>query len=511
MTWIRFFGKLFAKPLTRFLIHSFRDSIQLQERVLAKILKRNRTTQFGKKHQFAEITSIEKFQSYVKPQPYDYFRPYIDSMVQGHLNILIPNKPKYWGQTAGSTGKPKLIPITATSIKNATRGTLLIYLAYLAENPHLHSQFLDGSVCLFSANPTLQYINDVPVGFGTGIFSQSIQQQLWRPFFKELFYSTGHLFQIKDIERRYRILTRETTKRDIRCFSGVTTVVLGLLEVILRYSQRKNPQLQRIKDIFPNYQFSILGGESPQPYEPRLFHLIGKKIDYREVYGATEEIIAVQLQEMPGLTPLLDSNFLEFMPLNSEDRLLINEVKKHVDYKIILTNFNGLYAYLLGDIIRFISLDPPLLLFSRREGTINLASEKMTVQHIITALTKTNQDYHCRLTEYCVVGKYTPKPHYIFIVEFHPSKRPLDEKAYLAALHQNLIAINPVYREQFSGIHAITEPHLWIVKPGTFYELEQQRLEQGVPMGQHKVKHLSKDEHLLKLFETYVMQQTTLS
>lgn len=510
MTLIRTLAKVFAKPLYRYFMRPIKHSMETQEKTLSKIIKMNRDTQFGREHNFRQITSIKQFQERVFPHSYEDFRPYTDLMTKGRTNVLVRGNPKYWGKTAGSTGAPKLIPITSQSLRNATNGVLRIYLSYLAENPQAHSQFLDGIVCFFHANPTLEYINDIPVGFGTGIFSQSTRNQLWSPFFQRSMYSTAHLFKINDMEKRYRQLTRELTGKNITLFAGVTTFVLSLLEVVLKYTQSANPDVKYVKEIFPNCQLAILGGESPKFYEDRFFSLIGKELDYREVYGATEEIVAVQLQKEPGLTPLFDANFLEFCEENSEERFVFSEIKKNVNYKIIITNFNGLYAYMLGDVVKFISLDPPRLLFSHREGTVNMASEKMTVQQITDALLLTNQEHHCAVAEYCAIGKYAPKPHYIFILEYLPKQSPQDEKSYLKSLNENLMSINPVYRSQLQAVPAMIPPELIIVKTGTFFTLEQQNLQEGLPMGQHKIQHLSLNIDLLKKFTNYIIKEINL-
>lgn len=486
-----------------------KNPIKTQQAIFSKIIKMNQDTQFGKDHKFRQITSIKKFQETVSPHSYEYFRPYIESMTKGEVNILVRGNPSFWGRTAGSTGAPKLIPITSYSLRNATNGVLRIYLSYIAENPQEHSKFLDGTVCFFHANPALESINNIPVGFGTGIFSQSLRKQLWSPFVQRLMYSTAHLFKIEDLDQRYRYLTREVMHKNITAFVGVTTFVLSLLEMILKHSQHIKPDIQYIKDLFPSCQLLILGGESPKFYEQRLFSLIGKKIDYREVYGATEEIIAVQLQKTPGLTPLLDANFLEFYDLRSEERLLIDQIQKNVEYKIIITNYNGLYAYWLGDIVKFVSIEPLLLLFSHREGTINMASEKMTVQQINDTLTLTNQTHRTAIAEYCVIGKYTPKPHYIFVIEYLSGKSPNVEE-YLKSLNQNLMTINPVYRSQLEVVQAMMNPILLIVERGTFTELEQQNLAEGLPMGQHKIQHLSLNEDLLKKFADYIIKEVHL-
>jgi len=510
MTLIRLLGKIFAKPLYRFLMRPIKNPIKTQESLLSKIIKINQTTRFGKNHRFQQIKSIRQFQENVIPHSYEYFRPYIESMTKGEANILVKGNPSYWGRTAGSTGTPKLIPITTYSIRNATNGIFRIYLSYIAENPQEHSKFLNGTVCFFHANPALEYINNIPVGFGTGIFGQSSKRQLWSFFVQKSMYSTAHLFKIEDLDQRYRYLTREIVPKNITAFAGVTTFVLSLLEIILRYSRHANSNSKYVKDLFPNCQLLILGGESPKFYEKRLFSLIGKKINYREVYGATEEIIAVQLQETPELTPLLDANFLEFCVPNSEERLLIDQIEKNINYKVIITNYNGLYAYLLGDIVKFISTDPPLLVFSHREGTINMASEKMTVQQINEALTLTNQEYNITIAEYCVVGKFTPKPHYIFIIEYLSEQSSFNKRDYLQSLNQNLKYINPVYRSQLEVVQAMMNPILWIVESGTFFQFEQQNLADGLPMGQHKIQHLSLNTELLQKFSGFIVNEIDL-
>lgn len=506
VTLIRALGKTFAKPLYRFLMQPYKNPIKCQQEILTKILRRNASTRFGKKHKFDEIRSIQAFKQRVSPHKYEFFRPYIEAMVNGDLDVLVPGKIPHWGITAGSTGDPKLIPITPHGVNRAIQGLLRLYFSYIQENPKEHSKFLDGTVCFFTANPAVRYINGTPVGFGTGVFSQSTQNQLWSPFIKRLFYSPRHIFQVKDLQQRWRALTEETMRIDIRAFAGVTSVVLGFLEIILKTSEQKNAKIKYLKDLFPNYHLSVLGGENPNFYERRFNSLVGHKIDIRELYGATEELMGVQLQETPGFTGLWDCCFLEFAPLEGEERLLVNEIKKHTPYKVILTNFNGLYGYEIGDIIEFISLEPPLFIFSHREGTINIGSGNMTAQQVANALCKTNDEQDTVVIEYGTIGKYNPKPHYIFIIEFYPSKRPSDMKAYLQALHQNLMIFNPSYRQLIEDLRNITEPHLWVVRTNTFFEIEQQNLAAGLPMGQQKVKHLSTDEKVLKQFEEYVTE-----
>ena len=55
--------------------------------------------------------------------------------------------------------------------------------------------------------------------------------------------------------------------------------------------------------------------------------------------------------------------FYEFIPMSNykgEDSkaIPISEVKKNTDYALVITTNGGLWRYLIGDTIRFTSLDP---------------------------------------------------------------------------------------------------------------------------------------------------------
>ncbi|MFX0099876.1 MAG: GH3 auxin-responsive promoter family protein [Candidatus Hodarchaeota archaeon] len=511
MKLLRFLGIPGVKHVNRLLTLSLKKPLETQQKLLSKILKVNKNTRFGKTHNFERIKSIRQYQSEVSPHSYEYFQPYIDDMTRGETSILIPGNPVYWGVTAGSTGEPKIVPITRNSIRNAMLGSLKIYLSYIAENPRVNSKLLDGVVCFFNADPSLKYINGIPVGFGTGVLSKSTANQFWSPLIKNLSYSMAHLYQIKDTKKRVERLAFETTQKDIRVFGGVTSVIIMFIEDILKYAQRKNPNIKYLKEVFPNIQLSVCGGESARFYEPRFNMIVGKKIDFREVYGATEEIIAVQLQEEPGFTPLLDVNFLEFIPVNSDECLLIHEVERGVDYRIIITNYNGFYCYKIGDVIRFTQMDPPLLVFSHREGSINIGSANTTVKQINSSFADTNKEHDCALFEYCVVGKYDPLPHFVIVVEFLTGKEPQNEVEYLKSFTKYLEKYNPTYSEIMQKTRSMAKPVLWIVEKGTFKKIEEKKLAEGARLGQQKVKHLSLDLTILKQFEEHVEKEIRIN
>ena len=80
---------------------------------------------------------------------------------------------------------------------------------------------------------------------------------------------------------------------------------------------------------------------------------------------------------------MVEDVFLEFVPEDRwEDdrppRLTLAEVECDVRYVMVITTPAGLYAYAPGDVVRFLSTEPPRMLVEGRYGhVLNLAAEKL--------------------------------------------------------------------------------------------------------------------------------------
>ena len=117
----------------------------------------------------------------------------------------------------------------------------------------------------------------------------------------------------------------------------------------------------------------MYGGVNYEPYRHKLESLVGQKIDSIETYPASEGFIAFQeVQNDHSL--LLNTNsgiFYEFIPLDqyfdkSPPRLNISQVNLNTDYALIMSTNAGLWAYSIGDCVRFTSLAPYKILVSGR-------------------------------------------------------------------------------------------------------------------------------------------------
>ena len=121
-----------------------KDPLKAQQQVFNDIIKRHQTTSFGKKHKFSEIRSIRDFQNRCSPNSYEYIKPYIDSFFSGNRNALFNSHLLYFAQTSGTTGSPKLIPITANTLTNYTLGNLRTVCYYISEDLTRNSSVIGG-------------------------------------------------------------------------------------------------------------------------------------------------------------------------------------------------------------------------------------------------------------------------------------------------------------------------------------------------------------------------------
>ena len=495
-----------ARAFRYFSNKSLKNPMKSQQQLLENIIKRNSSTLFGKKHKFNEIRNIKQFQTFCQPHSYEYFKPYIDAYIAGTHDSLFNSKLLFFAQTTGTTGSPKIFPVTYTTVKNYNLGVIRTASYYITENIKENSKMISGKWLYLSAPPLLRYVSGIPVGYITGLLTIPFGAQYWRYLLNHKYYTPVHLAHIKNLERKFQIITKELASKNITMVVGSTSVAVNLLESIA-----KNSKVQTLDKIFPNLQFAILSGVSPKFYETRLNRLFNRDFSTREMYAATEGMMAIQISKQPHLTPLYDSVVFEFIPLkNKSERLLFNQLKKGEDYSLIITSNYGLYAYEIGDVIKVVSEDPLAFVFSHRNNVIDLTGEKLTSFQILSAFKSANEQNECTIMDFCAIGIYKPKPHYVILVEFFSKNEPESFTQYLASLDHALERLNVGYEYNRFDKGTLLPPELWILKKDTFHSLENQKILAGVQASQIKTTHLSRNTDLIDIFEDYVIKKIFL-
>ena len=88
---------------------------------------------------------------------------------------------------------------------------------------------------------------------------------------------------LDDWESKIEKLAQATANENVTSISGVPTWTLLLLKRILEITQKKN-----IQEVWPNLELYIMGGVSFIPYREQFDQVIGKPINYLEIYNASE-------------------------------------------------------------------------------------------------------------------------------------------------------------------------------------------------------------------------------
>ena len=90
--------------------HFTKDPAAAQRALLRRILRRSRTSEYGKKYNFKEIRTVDDYRRTVPLSAYADYAPYVERMMQGERNLLFSGINVRYCTSSGSVGKPKMVP-----------------------------------------------------------------------------------------------------------------------------------------------------------------------------------------------------------------------------------------------------------------------------------------------------------------------------------------------------------------------------------------------------------------
>ncbi len=489
---MKFASGKFCTPLEK----AVENQYESQERILLKIVKTSKNTFFGRKHGFNTIKSIEDYQRKIPVLKYSDYKPLIKRVIQGENNLLTPYKTVHLAQTSGTTGEPKIIPLSKPAINEFGRMSARIFASYINERKE-NAKILDGKFLLFMAPAVDYYINSIPVGYISGI--NAVNQNR---IFQKMIIPPLSVLNEKDWNMKFYKTAQQAVKSNITLAGGVTPLLLTLFQKIiddqnnpLPYDYMKSDFVDSsLTKIWPDFKVLLHSGVNVKPYITWIKSIFGENVDFRDCYGATEGIFAFQIGDNNGMTLNLDTYFYEFIPekeLKNEDpkRYLVDELKRNVKYTVLVTTSNGLYSYLISDIIEAVTLNPVTInVIGRLDGEINLAGEKMNEHSISEAIYEAILRFNGKLNDFTIIPVYEGKPRYRFIIEFkNPPRNP---KEFLKTLDHSLRTHNKIY-DQCRLMGLIENPEMVILKPGTYRKYKERQAMKGKPIGQLKIPRLA--------------------
>lgn len=485
----------FAKAIRKQLYRWAKKPVKTQDRVFDYLIKHAKNTAFGKDHNFENIKNYEDFKKQVPIRDYEGLKSYVDRVVEGESDVLWKGRPLYYAKTSGTTSGAKYIPITKESMPthiSTARNALLLYIAETKD-----ASFVDGKMIFLQGSPILSDLKGVKLGRLSGIVAHYVPKYLLKNRLPS--WETNC---IEDWETKVNAIVKETISEDMSVISGIPSWVQMYFEKLYEQTGKT------IAELFPKFKFFIYGGVNFEPYKHKFEKLIGKKIDYIELYPASEGFIAFQdsQKEKGMLLQLNNGIFYEFIPAHqffdeNPPRLSIGEVELGVNYVIILNTTAGLWGYNIGDTVEFTSLKPARIKVTGRiKHFISAFGEHVIGKEVEQALNEAMEGTDVVVSEFTVAPQVNPVeglPYHEWFIEF--DHEPQDLEAFAAKIDAAMQKQNIYYFDLIEG--AVLKPLVITkVKKGGFHEYMKSIGKFG---GQNKIPQLSDNRKIADVLSAY--------
>jgi len=474
--------------------------IDVQQELLFKLLYKARHTEIGEKYHFSKILTYEYFSEKVPIQQYESIEPLIDRTRKGEQNVFWPTPIKWFAKSSGTTNaKSKFIPVSDEALEDChmKAGKDMLCL-YFNNNPEA-KLFTGKGLCLGGSSAVYED-NETYFGDLSAIIIENM------PFWAD--YRSAPKQEIAlmgEWESKMEAIVEETVNEDITSLVGVPSWMLVLINKVLERTGKSN-----ILEVWPNLEVYFHGGVNFNPYREQFKKLIPKKdFKYFETYNASEGFFAIQDQnDSLDMLLMLDYGiFYEFIPMDQFDgehseAIPLQKVKLNKNYAIVITTNGGLWRYLIGDTVKFTSLNPyRIRITGRTKHFINVFGEELIIENTEEALNQACLKTGAEVSEYTVAPVFMnvdSSGGHEWLIEFKTAPKNLD--LFTELLDNALKSINSDYEAKRYQNMALALPKINVAPKGLFYNWLKDKGKLG---GQHKIPRLSNSrKHLDELLES---------
>jgi hypothetical protein len=391
------------------------DPQRQQIRVLKKLLKKARFTEFGQRYLFDEILlsryPAKKFQELVPAHDYSkIYQEWWKKTLEGVPDVAWPGKIKYYALSSGtSEAASKYIPVTKDMLRSNTINYLRQLLNLLNYGDVNRKAMTKGFLMLGGATD----LKKGKAGWYAGDLSGILAKK--RPFWFQTFYKPGgRIAAINDWNQKLHEIVEHAREWDIGYIVGVPAWCQMCMEMVIEHYKLKN-----IHEIWPNLGFFVHGGVAFEPYKKGFEKLLGKPIVYIENYLSSEGFVGYKTREhAKGMQLILNNNiFFEFVPFDDKnfdsegkmadkpETMMIHEVEEGKEYALLMSTNSGAWRYLLGDTIKFVDLEKnEVAITGRTKHFLSLVGEHLSVENMNKAIELVSEEFNISIPEYTVVG-----------------------------------------------------------------------------------------------------------
>jgi hypothetical protein len=464
-------------------------------------------TEFGKKYDFQHLDNVREFKKNVPVSEYEDLKPYIQKMMEGNQNVLWNSPVTWFAKSSGTTSdKSKFIPVSNESMEDGHFKSAKDLLALYYRN-FPQSGIMSGKCLTLGGSHQVNQLNaDSYYGDLSAVMIQNMS------YFTQLIRTPDiSIALMQEWEEKIEKMAESTILEDVTMIAGVPTWTIVLIKKIFEITGKTN-----LHDIWPNLELYIHGGVNFTPYEQQFKTLIpAPNMHYLETYNASEGFFASQdIIGRDGLLLFLNHGiYYEFMPMEEygkehPETLQLQEVEIGKNYALVISTNSGLWRYIVGDTVQFVSTNPFRIKVSGRiKSFINAFGEEVIVDNADYALAKA-----CRMTA-SEVNDYTAAPVYFsddsngcheWAIEFE--RQPHDLGHFIHILDTAIQEVNSDYEAKRYKDIALRVPIVHMLPKGTFNKWLKNKGKLG---GQHKIPRLCNDRKLLEEILALVSPPTT--
>ncbi len=455
--------------------------------VLQRLLHQNRDTHFGKKHRFSEIHNYAKFQQNIPVQTYETLRPYIEEQRLTSAKALTAESPKFYAQTSGTTGEPKYIPITPTTLKmHRDEQSLFSYLQYRA----CPEAFAGKALGIMGAAVEGHLDSGHEVGSVSGNLYQSLPKII-----QSRFVLPPAVSRITNYDLKYLVILRLALTEPNITYAGspnpstflrllnvlneqretlIESLLTGKLAEIdnldedlknqLEHKFKPDPARAAYISSLPELTFANVWPEikllttwtsgscgialtalrEKLPPSTKVMELGYQSTEFR---GS----VALQAETSAGLPPL-HHHFFEFVEQSRWDNddpefLMLHQLIQGEIYYILVTNASGLFRYFMNDLVQvsgFFNATPLLSFVQKGKGVTNLTGEKLYEAQVISAIQAISVTLGLISSFYILVANEKTMSYQLFLETDEPCR--INNSTFSKLLDEKLGGLNIEYQ-----------------------------------------------------------------
>jgi len=455
-----------------------------QQKALVRILRTLASTELGQTYGYARINTPDELRRSVPVHDYEALRPHIARQIATGARVVTATPPVMYARTSGTTGLPKLVPVTADVIATLRHAQRIF--SYVQ---HCQLGAFRGRLLAIGGALREETLPDgTPIGSATGLIYATMSRWI-----RHKYVLPAEVFEIDDYELRYAVIARLAVQH--RSLSMLATAnpstILRLLEQLeadrsalavevaqggsrllprlpahvaqsvqafLKASPRQAHVLAAagplsLAQLWPSLRAVMTwlgaGSATAAAHVRTLLPSSVRMVDAGYVASEVRGTVVVDVERNLAL-PLLEDVFFEFVPTDLWDAgeratRLLDELEQGATYRLLVTTLAGLVRYDMNDVVRVtgtIGHTPTFAFVRKGRGVTSITGEKLTEEQINVAIAEVAGDAQVGVLFYVVVADAVAAGYCAYV---EGNTEPQRIVALAAAVDAKLAALNIEY------------------------------------------------------------------